>query len=532
MKTKIICCTLLVLLVGLLRVVPAQTSGQPSSASVSEAARAAGPTLSVTVTAEGWSGEVASYTSGKNFVVVVPQARADAITWNLLGHGLAGIRIEQHGDDCAVVLQVESAQKPTVRQNGKTIEILFLADNSPALSSPPETSAAMLTTAAPTTTATAANHPIAPVLNTAAQQTLKDAVLKFLPGKATANSLNLNLLVPESPAFAVLGFTPQAVIRPATPQQFATSLINGLDQNGNFQNGIALDTAPYMLINGENVTIKQYMDNYMTRLLSRAQFSFAVTKGASKDDLTTRLAGGFNLTLWDRGDPRIYRKDDPDDVLNCFVRTLKFDTPIPPDVDPDNQEQLAAFVAPELARLKTLADECRAKGAKAKWNRSAWTIAYAPSWISKTGKSSDFNWDGGALWTSLAYGFERFPALRKTSQIIFHARYRSREQVPDETTPTKTLTQNTFFFGARFRTGGPKFALNFEDAFLRTRTLGGGVDSSNRFAFGTEVRLSDNLYFVISAGGNAARADGRSKGFVLTSFKYGFNKQPQLGTPQ
>ena len=188
------------------------------------------------------------------------------------------------------------------------------------------------------------------------------------------------------------------------------------------------------------------------------------------------------------------------------------------------------FVAPELNRLKILADECRAEGAKARWNRSAWTIAYAPSWISKSGQGSDFKWNGGAVWTSVAYGFEEFASLRKTSQVILHARYRSREQVADDANPGQFLTQNTFFFGARFRAGGPKFSLNFEDAFLRTKILGRNTDSSNRFSIGTELRLTDNLYFVVSAGGNAARNDGQSKGFVLTSFKYGFNKQPQVNT--
>src|SRR5688572_25760961 len=101
------------------------------------------------------------------------------------------------------------------------------------------------------------------------------------------------------------------------------------------------------------------MDKYVTRLLSRTQFSFAVTKGATTDDLTTRLAAGINFTLWDRGDPRIYRPGEEGDVLSCFVRVLDFDKPIPPTIDPNDRQAIDNFVGNELQRLKQLADECR-----------------------------------------------------------------------------------------------------------------------------------------------------------------------------
>jgi hypothetical protein len=237
---------------------------------------------------------------------------------------------------------------------------------------------------------------------------------------------------------------------------------------------------------------------------------------------------GINLTLWDRGDPRIYRPGKEGDVLDCFVKNLDTTVIIPPSVDPNDAQQVQSFVSSELTRLKPIADKCRADGQKANWNRSAWTIAYAPSWLSKTGNSSDLKWNGGAFWTSLAYGFEEVPSLKKIGQLILHARYRTREQVADENNPGKFLTQNTLFFGTRFRAGSPKFGFNLEDALLRTKTLGGKTDMSNRFSVGAELRLTDNIYFVVSTGGNAGRSDGKSKGFVMTSFKYGFNKTSQL----
>ena len=557
MKAKHTCTIAFVLLAGLVCSAAGQTTTQPRVGTPNDSSTVkAGPgdarvgasasALKVTVSAEGWNGEFVSYRSGENFVVVVPQAKTSAITWNLVGQGLTSLQVEQRGEDVVVLLRTTSDTKPIVRQDGNRYEIVFAGMNAKA---PEQVVSARTTPSAvasntsnvadpvpPAAQPAAAASSVAPGASSSAASPVQDnpfqnLVRSFIQKNTTADALNLDLLVPESPAFAVLGMTPQTVLRPATPQQFATSLINGLDQNGNFQNGLAIETAPYMLFNGENVTIRDYMDQYLTRLLSRAQFSFAVTKGSSGDDLSSRLAAGINFALWDRGDPRVYRPGQEGDVLDCFVKNLDTSIIIPPSIDPDDADAVRNFVAPELARLKLLADKCRSEGQKARWNRSAWTIAYAPSWISKTGQNSDFKWNGGAFWTSLAYGFEEVPSLRKIGQLIAHVRYRSREEVPDEGNPGQFLTQNTWFVGARFRAGSPRFALNFEDAYLRSKTPGGLVDTSNRFSIGSELRLNDNLYFVISAGGHSGRTNGQNDGFVMTSFKYGFNKKPQL-TPQ
>ena len=553
-------CTLaLVLLTTLTRSADGQTTTQPRAATTNEAsatkaspsdARVSTPTsaLKVTVSAEGWNGDFVSYRSGDNFIVIVPQAKTSAITWNLVGQGLSSLQVEQRGDDVVVVLRTTSDTKPIVRQDGSRYEILFAGTNAKAAGSvsvTPERSPSLGTESAARTTSNrtgpvappnqpvAASSSAAPSASSAGPpvQDFQSFVKSFLQRNTTADALNLDLLVPESAAFAVLGFTPQTVLRPATPQQFATSLINGLDQNGNFQNGLALETAPYMLFNGENVTIRDYMDQYLTRVLARTQFSFAATKGSSNDDLSTRLAAGINFVLWDRGDPRVYRPGQEGDVLDCFVKNLDSSIPIPPSIDPDDVDAVRNFVAPELARLKPLADKCRSEGQKHRWNRSAWNIAYAPSWISKNGPNDDFKWNGGAFWSSLAYGFEEVPSLRKIGQLIAHVRYRSKEEVPDDANPGQFLTQNTWFLGARFRAGSPKFALNIEDAYLRSKGVGGRVDTSNRFTIGSELRLANTLYFVISAGTNSGHINGENNGFVMTSFKYGFNRKPQL-TPQ
>jgi len=139
-----------------------------------------------------------------------------------------------------------------------------------------------------------------------------------------------DLAVPESPAFTVLGLTPQTVARPTSPRAFASSLLNGVDENGNFQSGVALDTAPYLVFAGPSLTLRKYNESYQTRFLARTQFSFGTTKGASDDDKSVRLALGFRMTLWDAGDPH-----SDEDLLTCFADRLKL--PAPPTINPQHR---------------------------------------------------------------------------------------------------------------------------------------------------------------------------------------------------
>src|SRR5258708_17355465 len=76
-----------------------------------------------------------------------------------------------------------------------------------------------------------------------AQTTVPNTV----PELKNIKSGDLDFSVPDSPAFTILGVTPQTITRPTTPRGLAASLLNGVDENGNFQAGFALDTAPYML---------------------------------------------------------------------------------------------------------------------------------------------------------------------------------------------------------------------------------------------------------------------------------------------
>jgi hypothetical protein len=500
---------------------------------------------SVTITSDTSLDDAVSYKSGERFVVVIPQAVMTGVQGDLSNRDFTNFQIEQRCEDLSISFLLKPSVTGRLEQKANGLSVVFKANGQPNA----ETTLRSETTSrfrsepasfsnraearqpTPEPSTVAVQPDITPSLAATAHgpPSLSAILNNLFPGasdKVTADTTNVDLSVPESPAFAVLGLTPNTVLRPGSPRAFASSLLNGLDQNGNFQSGIAIDTTPFMLFNGENITIRDYNEQYLTRLLSRTQFSFATAKGGSSDDTSTRLALGLNLTLWDKGDPRVFHPErGDDDVLQCFANSLQLPPPIPPGT---SQAIIDQINAANKAANDKVADACRDRARKANWNRSSWVIAYAPSWISKTGQTTGYKWNGGAVWTSLAYGFEGVSSLERIAQLIIHARHRTREQAPDPANQGKFLTQNSTFFGARFRAGSPKFALNFEDSFIRTHLIGGKTDNINRFGIGAEARISDNLYFVISSGSNIGAEGDQKKGFVMTSFKYGFNKKSQF----
>ena len=499
---------------------------------------------SVSITTDATISDAVSYISGERYVVVIPQAVVAGINSDVAGRHFTNFQIDQRGEDVSISFLMKTGSVGRLEPKPNGLLVLFagsdrLSSNgirhepasfsiAPAVETQPEpapptpANVPAVNTSLPNPTAARANVPQQP----GGLAALLNNLFPGASNSVTADTTNVDLTVPESPAFTVLGVTPSTVVRPGSPKAFTTSLLNGLDQNGKFQTGLAFDFTPYMMFNGENITIRDYNDHYMTRLLSRTQFSFATTKGASSDDNATRLAVGLNLTLWDRGDPRVYHPErGDDDVLQCFANSLQLPPIIAPNTPPD---EIARINAANKAANDQLADTCRDRARKANWNRSSWVIAYAPSWISKTGDTTGYSWNGGAAWTSIAYGFEGISALERIGQLIFHARHRSRERAPDPDNAGKFLTQNSTFFGVRFRAGSPKFRLNIEDTFIRTHVIGGRTDNLHRFSIGAEARITDNLYFVISSGGHVGADNDQRKGFVISSFKYGFNRKSQF----
>jgi hypothetical protein len=327
----------------------------------------------------------------------------------------------------------------------------------------------------------------------------------------------LDLSVPDSPAFTVLGLTPDTVTRPATPRELASSLLSGVDQNGNFQTGVAVDTAPYLLFYGNGVTLPQYQQSRAIQFLARTQFSFATTKGASASDKSAKIAAGLSLTIFDKGDARL-DKNFTKKLVDAAEQIILAAPPISPLASDATKTKMKKDLEDQVeAAAKPLRDEQK----KISWNRSSWIIAGAPSWISTDGTTSHLAPNGAAVWSSLAYGFDGVPGLEHNAQFIVHGRFHSGENVPDPVNTGQFFKQQSAVAGARFRFGNENTIGSFETVYIHTRPVGRPTDKFFRLTVGAEKRLTDNVWLHLGIGGESGQRNGQNKLFILGAFNWG-----------
>ena len=183
-----------------------------------------------------------------------------------------------------------------------------------------------------------------------------------------------------------------------------------------------MDTVPYLLLAGKELTIGDYRDSLITRILSNTQFSLATAKASSNEDKSVRVALGLQITVFNLGDPRMDKELD-----EGFKRVYKKQPPYPhfsppPAGTPDDEvDRIKAKYRKELQEwanaFETDFDKEREAARKRNWNRSSWIIGIAPSWISEDGSLNSLSWDGGGVWTTAAYGFEGVKVLENAAQL-------------------------------------------------------------------------------------------------------------------
>ena len=333
----------------------------------------------------------------------------------------------------------------------------------------------------------------------------------------------VDLTVPESPAFAALGVTPDDVIRPASPRALATAILNGVDPNGNFQTGLAIDTAPYFLAYGSRLRLGDYRKSYAVRFLSRIQTSFATAQGVSENDKAARLGIGVRITPWDSGD---YRMNEAFlEELNGLSKAANDDPALRPNPTDSTEVALKKLTARE-EKIRSELIPLREKYRKLNWNASAFSLGFAPTWISENGETKSLTWNGGVVWASLAYGFRGVPGLQESAQVIIHGRYRNKDYVPvADSTAGEYYIQDSGLVGVRARFGAVDTNGSFEMAYLfvNPRTLPN--DRYVKITGGLERRILENVWLQFSLGAESGRQDNRSHALMLTGFKWALGQK-------
>lgn len=345
------------------------------------------------------------------------------------------------------------------------------------------------------------------------------AAVSILAGVSPASAqgpiggFSANLPVPASPAFAALDISPDKVTRPASPNQLASTLINGIDKAGVLQQGIAIDVAPFMAWGGSHVTRDDYTKSFVIRFLSRIQTSLATAKAAGEKDKGTRLSFGSAFTLFDKGDPRA-----DDRLAKCIAdanrAALALKPPVPPPPPGMTAEEFAAQIDKiEKEREKTFKNTCREDARKWLWNRTAASIGVAPTWLSASGSLKDLELDGASVWSAWAYGFEQVPGLSDTAQLIGFVEHRGSGRATD----TEAARKAQFSTGFRFRVGGGATALSLET--VRT-TATDESKSGWSIAASGERKLTDDLWLTLSVGGKSRPGQDGSQTLVLNTLSW------------
>jgi hypothetical protein len=362
----------------------------------------------------------------------------------------------------------------------------------------------------------------------------------------------VDLSVPDSPAFTVLGLTPEEVARPTTARKLATSLLNGFDRNGTLQTGIAIDALPYLALAGHLLTLDDYRSRskYVLRFLARTQVSVATAKAGDVNDKAVRVGLGVRMMVFDRGDPRT------DPLLDqCFDQRPGLPSAplfVPPaPLDPTaTPEEVAQFVAAVdrareeerrfqanvdsyVARVTVAVADCREAARKRNWNASKWIVAVAPTWTSATGAGGNLGPSGTGIWTTLVYGFEQVPGLQNNAQLLIHVRRRDGEPVAGASDPKTWELRDSRLLGFQLRAGTVNSSIAFEGLDERITPAVGASRTDRRFSIGYERRLAENLWLGVALGnGKKPAATGQAKsGFVLSSLKWGFAEGPSLRMP-
>jgi hypothetical protein len=339
------------------------------------------------------------------------------------------------------------------------------------------------------------------------------------------NNYSLDLSVPESPAFALLGVAPQSVIHPTSVRAFAGSLVNGIGSGGEIQQGLALDTAPYALIAGDDMTLTRYRGDTLARRLMNTQLSIATAK-AEEDPSGkgTKAAVGVHMKVYDLGDPRL-----SDELANCYEaasNAVFSATPINPKLPAEEREKL---IAERQKMLSGPFASCRKAARDKLWNRTSWVIGLAGSWTNKGNISDGMRSDGSAVWTTFAYGFEGVQALERYAQLLVHGRLRDDEVVTNKAVSSGVATRDSSLLGTRLRLGSESGVFMVEGSYSWGRLDSGEKENVRRVAVGGEIKVSKDIWLVGSIGGEGGFADGARRNFVLGGLKFGSASEPQFG---
>jgi hypothetical protein len=326
------------------------------------------------------------------------------------------------------------------------------------------------------------------------------------PPKVPVAFSSLVLTNPTSPAAKLIGASDRIVGTISTPDQFGFEVLNGLDNDGNFNTGISVDTLPYVLIKGNGLTLEEYRNSGFQRFLANTKLSIATTKATDNSSIA-RAGLGLEFVLLNEGDPR-RDLDLSQDLLNIQAEINdKVREVGGPKATPQLLKETAAAFNPKIQAAKTRAEIRAGK-------QPMWTAAIGQSWVSPTGLYGDLRGEGMGLWTTYRH------SINDDAQLLFHASLRNGERISDR--KKGFINADTLVGGIRLQSGNRDFRFSLETAYNRESQGGQKINDYLSFGVGLEPRIYDNSWLVLSFTGDTGRQNGSDFQF-RTGIKWNIN---------
>ncbi|MEO5928536.1 MAG: hypothetical protein ABIR47_01270 [Candidatus Kapaibacterium sp.] len=127
--------------------------------------------------------------------------------------------------------------------------------------------------------------------------------------------------IPNDLVFELLGLPGNSIQQPGTVSAILASLTSAVDFKGNLAPGAAITLAPYQLIMGDSLELKDYVGNSLVRILSNTQISLG-TAPARDADSALDWGAGLRIVILNSGDGRV-NKTYIDQLLNAGDTLLK-----------------------------------------------------------------------------------------------------------------------------------------------------------------------------------------------------------------
>jgi hypothetical protein len=133
--------------------------------------------------------------------------------------------------------------------------------------------------------------------------------------------------IPNDLAFQLLGLSGNNIQQPGTVSDFLASIEPSVNLKGVFSPGLAISFAPYQLLMGNNLQLRDYIANGWTRLLTNSQLSIGSAPSRNADS-SQDWGIGARIVILNSGDGRL----DPA-YINLLVQSAQevFNAvPLPP----------------------------------------------------------------------------------------------------------------------------------------------------------------------------------------------------------